>query len=99
MNHTGEDPTSETDPSRGTLPEQIVTPASFARHDVDVEAPDDARGGHEQASFDRHDTDVNKPDTVDEVEQATFDRHDVDVDDADAVSEGEANFDRHDGPD
>ena len=34
-------------------------PANFSRHDVDVDAPDAARGGHQEASFDRHTADRN----------------------------------------
>jgi hypothetical protein len=99
MTDTGAHPTPDNDPSPrepSPRPGREETPASFARHDVDVDAPDDARGGHEQASFDRHDTDVDAPDSVIEYEEATFDRHDVNVGEADAVHEGDANFDRHD---
>lgn len=94
MTDTGAHPTPDNDPSPRSG--RAETPASFARHDVDVDAPDDARGGHEQASFDRHDTDVDAPDSVSEYEEATFDRHDVNVGEPDAVHEGDANFDRHD---
>jgi hypothetical protein len=96
MTDTGAHPTSE--PSGGTAPRPTEHPASFARHDVDVNAPDDARGGHEEASFDRHDVDPDAPDSVSEHEQATFDREDVDPDAPDAVVEvNAATFDRHDG--
>jgi hypothetical protein len=89
--------TSANDPSNSTSPGPARTAASFARHDVDVDAPDDARGGHEQATFDRHDVEPNAPDEVVETEEATFDRHDVNVDSADSVNEeDEATFDRHD---
>lgn len=71
--------------------------ASFARHDIDVNAPEDTSKEHEQASFDRHDIDVNAPDSVVETEEATFDRHDVSVSGADQVNEeDEATYDRHD---
>ena len=72
------DRTPGSDPSASTSP-RAATPADFSRHDVDVNAPDDAWGGHEQASFDRHDVDVDAPDAIHEEEQATFDRHDIDV--------------------
>jgi hypothetical protein len=89
--------TSANDPSDSTSPGPTETAASFARHDVDPTAPDDARGGHEQATFDRHDVDVATPDEVVETEEATFDRHDVAVGSPDSVNEeDEATFDRHD---
>ncbi len=73
------------------------TQASFARHDIDVDAPEDTSEEHEQATFDRHDVDVDAPDAVVETEEATFDRHDVDVSGADEVNElDEATYDRHD---
>ena len=75
--------------------EARVIPASFARHDVDVNAPDDARGDHEEASFDRHEVDVTAPDSVVETEEGTFDRHDVDPNASDAVHE-RPGFDRSD---
>jgi hypothetical protein len=96
MIEKGADPTS--DPELSGVPGPIGAPANFSRHDVDVDAPDTARGGHEEASFDRHDVDVDAPDSVVETEQATFDRHDVNVDAPDSVDEvDEATFDRHDG--
>ena len=67
MSDKGADPTAGASPG---------APANFSRHDVDVDAPDSTRGGHEEASFDRHDVDVDAPDSVDEVDEATFDRHD-----------------------
>jgi hypothetical protein len=68
--------TSANDPSNSTSPGPARTAASFARHDVDVDAPNDARGGHEQATFDRHDVNVDSADSVNEEDEATFDRHD-----------------------
>ena len=89
--------TSANDPGRSTSPGPAETAASFARHDVDVNAPDDARGGHEQASFDRHDVDPAAPDEVVETEEATYDRHDVAAGAPDSVNEeDEATYDRHD---
>lgn len=89
--------TSANDPSSSATPGPAATAASFARHDVDVNAPDDARGGHEQATFDRHDVDPEAADEVVETEEATFDRRDVAVDAPDSVNEDdEATFDRHD---
>jgi len=94
MTDSGAVPNHPSDPSSSSSPGQ-QHPASFARHDVDVNAPDDARGGHEQASFDRHDVEVDAPDAVVETEEGTFDRHDVDVDAADSVHEAPT-FDRRD---
>jgi hypothetical protein len=90
------DTNSGSDPKASTSPGASST-ANFSRHDVDVNAPDDARGGHEQASFDRHDIDPAAPDSVHEEEQATFDRHDVNAAGPDSVDEeDEATYDRHD---
>ncbi len=95
MNEEGADPTSVSEPTPSGAP---GAPANFSRHDVDVNAPDITRGGHEEASFDRHDVDVAEPDSVVETEQATFDRHDVDVAAPDSVNEAdEATSDRHAG--
>jgi len=90
------DTNSGSDPSASTSP-GASSPANFSRHDVDPNAPDDARGGHEQATFDRHDIDPAAPDAVHEEEEATFDRHDVSVTGPDSVDEeDEATYDRHD---
>ena len=90
------DTNSGSDPRASTSP-GASSPANFSRHDVNPNAPDDARGGHEQASFDRHDIDPAAPDSVQEEEEATFDRHDVNAAGPDAVDEDdEATYDRHD---
>jgi len=95
MTETGANPNNDSD-SR-TLP-GAESPANFARHDVDPNAPDDARlGDTEQGSFDRHDVDPDAPDAVHEDDQATFERHDVNPNAPDAVDESRrATYDRHD---
>jgi hypothetical protein len=96
MNEEVEDPTALSEPTPSGAP---GAPANFSRHDVDVNAADITRGGHEEASYDRHDVDADAPDAIVETEQATFDRQDIDALAPDSVDEeDEATYDRHDQP-